>query len=270
MFLTWFTYVLTWIMAMWQWQHIPLLSFSCLSYFRLWGCPKMTCMPLFSNLEGLDLTRTSFKPLQQTITMTMNKIGGASSFLSSSSSSSSPPFSKLKQLRLWMMQDLESLPVEWSKNLTSLEELEILECHNLMSLPERWVISPFYTLWKSSNVPHLEQKCHKEIEEDWTDISHIPKLSLRWKGCLIWEKFKEYASSGTFFSVSFLDFIYLFIYFKLLYFLQLWYCGQFICNSRCIISQAQGKTGEDDPKLIISLSWEQMKCKFSGNLLSYF
>ena len=120
-------------------QHIPLPSFLRLSYFRLWGCPKMTCMPLFPNLEeGLELTRTSFKPLQQTIAMTMNTTGGTSSFLSSSSSSFfSPPLSKLKQLRLWMMQDLESLPVEWSKNLTSLEELEILGCPNLMSLPER-------------------------------------------------------------------------------------------------------------------------------------
>ena len=172
-------------------QHIPLPSFPRLSYFRLWGCPKMTCMPLFPNLEeGLELTRTSFKPLQQTIAMTMNTTGGTSSFLSSSSSSFfSPPLSKLKQLRLWMMQDLESLPVEWSKNLTSLEELEILGCPNLMSLPERWVTSPFYTFWKSSNVPHLEQRWHKEIEEDWTNISHIPKLSISWKGCLIWEKF---------------------------------------------------------------------------------
>ena len=99
----------------------------------------MTWMPLFPNLEeGLDLRNSSLKALEETIEM--NNTGGrASSFPSSSSSSSSsfsPSLSKLKELRLRWIQELESLPGEWFKNLISLETLEIYLCLNLMSLPK--------------------------------------------------------------------------------------------------------------------------------------
>ena len=114
-------------------QHMP--YFPCLSSLWLANCPKMTCMPLFPNLEkALFLWDSSLKVLEETIEM--NNTGGrASSFPSSSSSSSfSPPLSKLKELSLIL--ELEFLPEEWFKNLTSLESLQILECPNLMSLPD--------------------------------------------------------------------------------------------------------------------------------------
>lgn len=116
-------------------QHIPLPSFPRLSFFSFWGCPKMTCMPLFPNLEEqLDVRNSSLKPLQQTIAMTINTAGGASSF--PSSSSFSPPLSKLKILRLWDMPDLESLPEEWLKTLTSLKIRYFVGY-----LPKGWVTS---------------------------------------------------------------------------------------------------------------------------------
>ena len=104
-------------------QHMP--YFPRLSYLCLVYCPKMTCMLLFPNLEEqLLLSNSSWKALEETIEM--NNTGGrASSFPSSSSSSSSsssfsPPLSKLKLLYLKQIE-LESLPEEWFKNLTSLE-----------------------------------------------------------------------------------------------------------------------------------------------------
>ena len=115
--------------------------YPCLSYFYFSYCPKMTWMPLFPNLEeGLDLRNSSLKALEETIEMN-NRGGRASSFPSSSSSSSSsssfsPPLSKLKKLTLSQIQELESLPEEWFKNLTSLETLEIYLCLNLTSLPK--------------------------------------------------------------------------------------------------------------------------------------
>ena len=114
-------------------QHMP--YFPRLSDLCLENCPKMTCMPLFPNLEErLYLEKSGWKALEETTEM--NNTGGrASSFPSSSSSSSfSPPLSKLKLLFLSL--ELESLPEEWFKNLTSLESLQILECPNLMSLPD--------------------------------------------------------------------------------------------------------------------------------------
>uniref|UniRef100_A0A2N9GEH4 Rx N-terminal domain-containing protein n=1 Tax=Fagus sylvatica TaxID=28930 RepID=A0A2N9GEH4_FAGSY len=115
-------------------QHISLPSFPCLSYLDIWNCNNLTCMPLFPYLEEkLELVNTSFKPLQETMAMTMNM--SATSSLPSSSSSS-PPLSKLKSLTLRRIQDVDSLPEELLKNLTSLQRLCISNYPNLTSLPE--------------------------------------------------------------------------------------------------------------------------------------
>ena len=163
----------------------------------------MTCMPLFPNLEsGLELSNSSWKALEETIEM--NKRGGrASSFPSSSSSSSSsfsPPLSKLKHLCLSL--ELESLPEEWFKNLTSLETLWIWDCPNLTSLSERMSHLTSLQRLDISNCPNLtslpegmshltslqmleiggcpqlKQRCKKENGEDWDKISHIPNLMI--------------------------------------------------------------------------------------------
>ncbi|KAM3741973.1 hypothetical protein ACB098_07G037200 [Castanea mollissima] len=185
-------------------QHIP--SFPRLS--RLWweNCPKMTCMPLFPNLEeGLWLLNSSWKVVEETIEMN-NRGGRASSFPSSSSSSSSsfsPPLSKLKVLRLCEIQELESLPEEWFKNLTSLEYLYIEHCPYLTSLPEGMShltslqslliehcpnltslpegMSHLTSLQRLTieGCPQLKQRCEKENGEDWDKISHIPYLNIK-------------------------------------------------------------------------------------------
>ncbi|XP_023924704.1 disease resistance protein RGA2-like [Quercus suber] len=161
-------------------NHILLPSFLRLSFFRLDGCPKMTWMPLFPNLEeGLSLSNSSLKALEETIEINIG--GRASSFPSSScsrscSSSFSPPLSKLKDLRLWDMQELESLPKEWFKNLTSLKRLWIWECPNLKSLPEGMSHLTSLQTLHIVGCPKLKQRCEKENGEDWDKISHIPNL----------------------------------------------------------------------------------------------
>ncbi|KAM4097957.1 hypothetical protein ACJW30_07G041100 [Castanea mollissima] len=185
-------------------QHIP--SFPRLSYLCLASCPKMTCMPLFPKLnQGLVLLNSSWKVVEKTIEMN-NRGGRASSFPSSSSSSSSsfsPPLSKLKVLRLCEIQELESLPEEWFKNLTSLgtsfiewcpnlkslpegmshltslQQLSIKHCPNLTSLPEgmsHLTSLQSLTIW---GCPQLKQRCKKENGEDWDKISHIPYLNIK-------------------------------------------------------------------------------------------
>ncbi|KAM4087785.1 hypothetical protein ACB094_07G022100 [Castanea mollissima] len=156
-------------------QHMP--YFPRLSYFNFNGCPKMTCMPLFPNLEEvLYLINSSLKALEETIEM--NNTGGrASSFPSSSSSSSfSPPLSKLKKLMLIL--DLESLPEEWFKNLTSLETLYIQSCPNLTSLPEGMRHLTSLQRLEIAYCPQLKQRCEKGNGEDWDKISHIPNLDI--------------------------------------------------------------------------------------------
>ncbi|XP_023919284.1 putative disease resistance protein RGA4 [Quercus suber] len=163
-------------------QHMP--YFPRLSFFDIRYCPKMTCMPLFPNLEGgLYLSNSSWKALEETMEMN-NRGGRASSFPSSSSSSSSsssfsPPLSKLKKLCLQQIEELESLPEEWFKNLTSLQTLYILWCPNLTSLPEGMShLTSLQTLY-IEDCPQLKQRCEKENGEDWDKISHIPCLIIR-------------------------------------------------------------------------------------------
>ena len=154
-----------------------------LSSLELQGCPKMTCMPLFPNLEeGLYLENSNLKALEETIEMN-NRGGRASSFPSSSSSSSSsfsPPLSKLKILKLWFIEELDYLPEEWFKNLTSLQRLEIWTCPNLMSLPKGISHLTSLRTLDIRGCPQLKQRCEKENGEDWDKISHIPYLRIYW------------------------------------------------------------------------------------------
>nr|XP_023925072.1 putative disease resistance protein RGA4 [Quercus suber]XP_023925073.1 putative disease resistance protein RGA4 [Quercus suber]XP_023925074.1 putative disease resistance protein RGA4 [Quercus suber]XP_023925076.1 putative disease resistance protein RGA4 [Quercus suber]XP_023925077.1 putative disease resistance protein RGA4 [Quercus suber]XP_023925078.1 putative disease resistance protein RGA4 [Quercus suber]XP_023925079.1 putative disease resistance protein RGA4 [Quercus suber]XP_02392508 len=110
-------------------SHNSLPLFPLLSSLYIINCPKMTSMPLFPNLEeSLYLKNFSLKPLQETMSM---------SFLvpsSSSSLSSSSPLSKLNDMQLDSIEDIESLPAEWA--LYSLKELYIWKCPRLTSMSE--------------------------------------------------------------------------------------------------------------------------------------
>ncbi|KAL6288484.1 hypothetical protein ACE6H2_005994 [Prunus campanulata] len=89
-------------------------SFPCLSTLSIWDCPNLTSMPLYPNLDRLELRSSSWKVLP-------------SSFV---------PSSKLKSLYIERVEDIEYVPEEGIGNLTLLEELEIEDCPNLVSLPD--------------------------------------------------------------------------------------------------------------------------------------
>ncbi|KAI5586887.1 hypothetical protein BDE02_06G242400 [Populus trichocarpa] len=109
-------------------EGLIMLCFPRLSSLSIVDCPKLTSMPLFPTLdEDLYLWRTSSMPLQQTMEMT--------SPVSSSSSSSIRPLSKLKNLEIYIIDDMESLPKVGLQNLSSLQQLFIYGCERLKSLP---------------------------------------------------------------------------------------------------------------------------------------
>jgi hypothetical protein len=114
-------------------EHPLLPSFPCLSKLRISYCPMLTSMPTFPHLEEkLFFCNASWKPLQQTMMM---KMGAPQSPTSTAiSSSSSTPLSKLRSISLDSIEDLETLPEEWLKNLTSLKFLTIRGCNRLNSL----------------------------------------------------------------------------------------------------------------------------------------
>ncbi|XP_050284768.1 putative disease resistance protein RGA3 [Quercus robur] len=102
-------------------SHNSLPLFPLLSSLWIRNCPEMTSMPLFPNLEErLYLNNVRFKPLQETMSV------------SSSSLSSSSPLSKLNEMELYSIEDIESLPAEWA--LHSLKELYIGNCPRLTSM----------------------------------------------------------------------------------------------------------------------------------------
>ncbi|KAB1225342.1 putative disease resistance protein RGA3 [Morella rubra] len=110
-----------------------LLSFPRLSTLKIIDCPMLTSMPTFPSVEEeLELSNVSFKLLQQTIMM--NKVAKAqrstpTAIASSSTRVASPtPLSKLKRLKLCGIRDLETLPEEWMRNLSSLKYLSIICC----------------------------------------------------------------------------------------------------------------------------------------------
>ena len=107
------------------------------------------------------------------------------------------PLSQLQTLFLKKMNDLESLPEEWLRNLVSLRQLSIKWCDELVSLP--WIGSlislqtleirncPILTSLPQEirnltslkeltirDCPLLGQRCKRQIGEDWPFIAHVP------------------------------------------------------------------------------------------------
>ncbi|BFG29281.1 hypothetical protein CerSpe_155550 [Prunus speciosa] len=89
-------------------------SFPCLSTLDIWNCPNLTSMPLYPNLDRLDLKRSSWKVFPSSIVL-----------------------SKLKSLEIRSVEDMEYVAEEGIDNLTLLQKLEIKDCPNLVSLPDQ-------------------------------------------------------------------------------------------------------------------------------------
>ncbi|XP_057978785.1 putative disease resistance protein RGA3 [Malania oleifera] len=115
-----------------QQQHQMFPSFPCLSILEIWNCPKLTSMPSHPLVERLGLPNVGRKLLEHSI-----KMMAAATAIPSSSSSLLPsfPLSKLKDLTISAIRDLEILP-EDVRNLNSLRSLLIVECPKLMSLSQ--------------------------------------------------------------------------------------------------------------------------------------
>ncbi|XP_008245605.1 PREDICTED: putative disease resistance protein RGA3, partial [Prunus mume] len=162
----------------WRNETASASSFPCLSSLEIENCPNLTSMPLYPNLDRLDLWRSSWNVL---------------------------PSSKLKYLEIRDVEDIEYVPEEGIGNLTLLQELSIDRCPNLVSLPDQGMGSLISLqrlhISKCPNLaslpeglrclaslkrltivdcPILKQRCQKETGEDWSKIAHIPEIDIDW------------------------------------------------------------------------------------------
>ncbi|XP_030937671.1 putative disease resistance protein RGA3 [Quercus lobata] len=156
-----------------------------LSSLEIFNCQKLTCLP-----EGLD-------SLYELETLA---IGGFCEELETFPSLSSmiPQLDcSLKQLYLYGWTKLNSLPDEikiftaltslwilefhgivalpdWLGSLSTLEELYLNTCNNLMNLPRLERLIKLEII----NCPKLKERCAKETGEEWFKISHISNVHI--------------------------------------------------------------------------------------------
>ncbi|WJX56295.1 hypothetical protein P8452_41965 [Trifolium repens] len=99
-------------------------SFSSISKLNIQYCPQLACMPLYPGLDE-ELVLVESNVILSRIKATCQ---------AENSYSHSQPLSKLKSMVIERFE--YSLPEEWLKHFTSLEELHIRDCSNFKTLPQ--------------------------------------------------------------------------------------------------------------------------------------
>ncbi|CAN6693808.1 unnamed protein product [Malus baccata var. baccata] len=117
-------------------ENLSLPSFPSLSQLTIRKCPNLTSMPLYPNVEGIELNGCSLKVVDSLF------VRGASDITHDVgvdvSASSSPHLFKLTRLLLINIEDLECLTSQGMGNVPSLQSLQslyIADCPNLALLP---------------------------------------------------------------------------------------------------------------------------------------
>jgi Leucine-rich repeat (LRR) protein len=83
--------------------------------------------------------------------------------------------SSLTFLRIDSLEHLKSLDYKGLQHLTSLRELNIIDCPMLESMPEEGLPASLSSL-AIHCCPMLGESCEREKGKDWPKISHIPRL----------------------------------------------------------------------------------------------
>ncbi|PHT49390.1 hypothetical protein CQW23_09137 [Capsicum baccatum] len=149
-----------------------------LQELQLSNCPSITSFPeggLPTSLVSLDikdwknLMPMSERGLHRLASLRRLTIHGISSNLSCFPEWLLP--STLETLNIVQLSNLESLS-PWLQNFTSLENLKVKDCRNLLSLPKECV-PPMLSYLEISGCPLLEQNCDCSLLLDLTEPAHV-------------------------------------------------------------------------------------------------
>lgn len=142
---------------------------------RLSNCPMITSFPedgLPINLVSLDIKDyENIKPCSQWGLHRLTLLKKLRIHGCSLEADTFPEWllpSTLETLHIGSQPDLKSLS-PWLKNLTSLGELKIMECQNIVSLPDEG-LPRMVSFLQISDCPVLQENC----EKDWSSLDHIP------------------------------------------------------------------------------------------------
>ncbi|KAK4414170.1 putative disease resistance RPP13-like protein 1 [Sesamum alatum] len=146
-----------------------------LEELRLSNCPMLASFPedgLPVNLVSLDINNCeNIKPCSQWGLHRLTLLKKLRIHGSCLNSDTFPEWLLPTTLETLLIVDLPSLKSlsPWLKNLTSLGELKIKDCHNILSLPNEGFPS-MVSFLEISGCPVLQQNC----EKDWSSVDHIP------------------------------------------------------------------------------------------------
>ncbi|CDP17948.1 unnamed protein product [Coffea canephora] len=174
----------------------------CLDYLEIDGCPGIVSFPQgglpsrsLKKLHILDcenlmflpelmLSLTSLKELKLSNCPSIASLpdGGFPINLVSLEVKDCENITPLSKWGLHRLASLEKLKIHggfldvslspWLQHLSSLEELKIMECHELFNLPKEGV-PPMLSFLEIRGCPKLQQTC----EKNWSEIDHIPCIS---------------------------------------------------------------------------------------------
>ncbi|XP_050212040.1 putative disease resistance protein RGA4 [Mercurialis annua] len=104
-----------------------LFQFHRLTYLEIMCCPNLTSMPLIPTVEKLVLKNMSMNSVADIVKL-------KTSLPQSSSSSVPPSLLQLKELSIQKIEDLDLIPDELLQKLTSLQQLDIIDCPRITTI----------------------------------------------------------------------------------------------------------------------------------------